>query len=61
MFNILTPNESLQILVMDDDIGSSDEVGTTTLTAKELNIPPFKPTKIEPNWHNLSYNGKQVG
>lgn len=54
-------NESIKLTIMDDDPGSDEIVAQCELKSAELNIPPYRPSKTEPLWVKVSYNGKQVG
>jgi len=54
-------NESVKVTVVDDDNGKDETVGETILKASDLNIPPFRPTRVEPAWIKLSLNGKPAG
>lgn len=54
-------NETVKLTIMDDDPGSDDVVALAELKASELNIPPYRPTKTEPTWVKVSYNGKPAG
>lgn len=43
---------------MDDDHGSDEVVAECELKAGELNIPPYRPSKSEPMWVKVTFNGK---
>ena len=54
-------NECMRVTVMDDDAGRDEKVAETLLKASDLNIPPFRPSKTEPIWIKLTFNGKPAG
>ena len=54
-------SEGIKLAIKDEDVGDDEEVAVINLTAGDLSIPPYRPTKTDPIWHKLTNNGKPAG
>ena len=51
----------MKVKVMDEDVGTSEEIGSCQLNAADLNIITSKTQKNDPIWYTLMYKGKPAG